>query len=74
MGPADLQALLRLERLLHGFRSAAHRLGQNMQVFEADGHFDDELGIVADPALADPLRQAMASFVSFIRATQADAT
>jgi chromate reductase, NAD(P)H dehydrogenase (quinone) len=34
----------------------------------------DELGIVADPALADPLRQAMASFVSFIRATQADAT
>jgi chromate reductase, NAD(P)H dehydrogenase (quinone) len=34
----------------------------------------DERGIVADPALADPLRQAMASFVSFIRATQADAT
>ena len=34
----------------------------------------DESTIVADPALADPLREAMANFVMFIRATRADAT
>jgi len=33
----------------------------------------DELGIVADPALAEPLRAAMASFVAFIEASEADA-
>jgi NAD(P)H-dependent FMN reductase len=32
----------------------------------------DEFSIVADPALADPLRQAMANFVTFIRATRAE--
>jgi NAD(P)H-dependent FMN reductase len=32
----------------------------------------DELTIVADPALADPLREAMANFITFIRATRAD--
>jgi chromate reductase, NAD(P)H dehydrogenase (quinone) len=34
----------------------------------------DEFGIVADPALADPLREAMENFATFIRAIQADAT
>jgi hypothetical protein len=34
----------------------------------------DELAIVADPALAEPLRQAMAHFVAFIEASRVDAT
>ena len=33
----------------------------------------DELSIVANPALADPLREAMANFVLFIRAARIDA-
>jgi NAD(P)H-dependent FMN reductase len=33
----------------------------------------DELSIVANPALAGPLREAMANFATFIRATRADA-
>jgi chromate reductase, NAD(P)H dehydrogenase (quinone) len=33
----------------------------------------DEFSIVADPTLADPLRQAMANFVAFIEAARADA-
>jgi len=32
----------------------------------------DESTIVANPALADPLREAMANFITFIRATRAD--
>lgn len=34
----------------------------------------DELGIVADPALADPLRSAMERFAAFIKAVQAEAS
>lgn len=38
------------------------------------GRACDEHGIVADPALAEPLRSAMKDFASFIRTAQVDAS
>ena len=46
LGLPHLQAALGFVRLLHGLGGAAHRLGQNVQMLEPDGHPHHELAIV----------------------------
>src|SRR6185437_6960085 len=61
--PPDFQPPLHLESLLNGFGRAAHRLGQNVQMFQTDGHFDDKLGVFDIVFGEKAVQQVDAAFV-----------
>ena len=58
-----LQALLRFNRLLDRLGGAAHRLREDVQVLESDGHLDDVVGAVDEVLGQEPVQQVDAALV-----------